>query len=60
MCRLESYDPELTRKQKLVGTCSSLIKAIDDARITKTNLNHEEAHVLKETKLKLSQFLKTL
>ncbi len=60
ICRLESYDPELSIKQKLVGTCSSLLKAIDDVELAKMRLNHEEAHLLKMTQTKISKFLKAL
>ena len=60
VCRLESYDPELSIKQKLVGTCSSLLKAIDDVDLAKTPLNPEEASLIQLTQSKLSKFVKML
>jgi hypothetical protein len=58
ICRLESYDPELSTKQNLIGTCNSLLKAIDDAIVLKASLSAEEALLLETTQNKLSQFLK--
>ncbi|MCA9835722.1 MAG: hypothetical protein KC422_02360 [Trueperaceae bacterium] len=58
VCKLERYSPELVTKHKLLGSCSSLLRSLEEARLNRTPLSLEETRLIRETQLKLSSFLK--
>ena len=57
-CKLESYSPELVTKHKLLGSCTSLLHSLQEAKLNNTPLSLEDTKLIKETQLQISRFLK--